>query len=127
MTHAYGDCTGVRNFTCGLRVYYIPRAPFYNGTTFPTLIGNMGLLRVVLLRERITLVHAHQAFSTLALEAITHARCMRMKVSAACKLLRLMQACQSLLVQQHCPAACSGRAGACAATCCASLITAPAT
>lgn len=34
----------------------------------------------VLLRERITLVHAHQAFSAIAHEAILHARTMGYKV-----------------------------------------------
>ena len=40
------------------------------------------MLRVLLLRERITLVHAHQAFSTLALEACLQARAMGYKVKA---------------------------------------------
>ena len=36
-------------------------------------------MRVVLLRERITVVHAHQAFSCLCHEAILHARTMGYK------------------------------------------------
>lgn len=137
MTHAYGNCTGVRFLTNGLKVraggggeaqwgcrscasslcmcssvppaapvaadaschtprshafppwpplaiiaqvYYIPRLPFYAQSTLPTFIGTLRLLRCILLRERITLVHAHQAFSTLGLEALLQARTMGYKV-----------------------------------------------
>jgi phosphatidylinositol glycan class A protein len=113
VTHAYGDCRGVRYLTnglkarwlqrwgaghthvtcslnmqpclgcrqarrcllhcCFLQVYYLHRRPIYQQTSFPTLFGNMCVLRAILLRERISLVHAHQAFSTLALEALLHA------------------------------------------------------
>jgi hypothetical protein len=37
----------------------------YNGATAPDMFGNFRLLRLILLRERITLVHAHQAFSVM--------------------------------------------------------------
>lgn len=63
-----------------LQVYYAPRLPFYQSATFPTIFGSFPLLRTVLLRERITLVHAHQAFSTLAHESILHARTMGYRV-----------------------------------------------
>jgi phosphatidylinositol glycan class A protein len=46
----------------------------------PTLAGAMRLLRVLLVREGITLVHAHQAFSALGIEALVHARTMGYKV-----------------------------------------------
>ena len=52
---------------------YVPQ------TTPPTIFGGFSLLREVLLRERITLVHAHQAFSAIAHEAIIHGRTMGFK------------------------------------------------
>lgn len=61
-------------------MYYAPRRPFYQSDTFPTVFGAFPLLRTILIRERITLVHAHQAFSTMANEAILHARTMGFKV-----------------------------------------------
>eukprot|EP00854_Cymbomonas_tetramitiformis_P015241 gene15241-18026_t len=64
MTHAYGERAGVRFMTNGLKVYYIPRLPFYEGNTFPTIFGNFRLLRVILIREQITVVHAHQTVFT---------------------------------------------------------------
>ncbi|KAL4457771.1 hypothetical protein ABPG75_012636 [Micractinium tetrahymenae] len=76
LTHAYGDRAGVRHLTNGLKVYYAPRLAFTQAVTFPTFFGGFRLLRAILLRERITLVHAHQAFSTMAHEAIMHARTM---------------------------------------------------
>lgn len=63
-----------------LQVYYIPRRPFYAQSTLPTVAGNLRLLRVLLIREGITLLHAHQAFSALGLEALVHARTMGYRV-----------------------------------------------
>ena len=82
VTHAYGDCRGVRYLTHGLKVYYLHRQPFYLQSTFPTLLGSMHMLRLICLRERITIVHAHQAFSTLALEACVNACTMGYKVGS---------------------------------------------
>lgn len=102
------------------QVYYAPRLAFTQAVTFPTLFGGFRLLRCILLREGINLVHAHQvcmrfygclqqraaavqlgnlavvthkcpqsmtprpllpqAFSTMAHEAIMHARTMGYRV-----------------------------------------------
>lgn len=62
------------------QVYYVPRRLFYAQVTLPTVFGAFGILRCVLLQERITIVHAHQAFSTMAHEATLHARTMGYKV-----------------------------------------------
>ncbi len=43
-----------------LQVYYAPRLPFTQSVTLPTLFGGFALLRTILLRERINLVHGHQ-------------------------------------------------------------------
>ncbi|XP_030378132.1 phosphatidylinositol N-acetylglucosaminyltransferase subunit A [Scaptodrosophila lebanonensis] len=70
LTHAYGDCSGVRYLTHGLKVYYLPIKVCYNQCILPTAVCNVPLLRAVLLRERIEVVHGHSAFSALAHEAI---------------------------------------------------------
>jgi len=62
------------------QVYYAPRQPVYCQVTLPTIFGGFQLLRVILIREGITLVHAHQAFSVMGHEAILHARTMGYKV-----------------------------------------------
>ncbi|GLC56388.1 hypothetical protein PLESTB_001099500 [Pleodorina starrii] len=80
VTHAYGNCTGIRYLTNGLKVYYLPRLPFYQQATFPTLLGWARLLRVICVREGATLLHGHQAFSTMALEACINARSLGLKV-----------------------------------------------
>lgn len=80
LTHAYGDCAGVRWLTGGLKVYYAPRRPAHAQSTLPTVAGAMRLLRRVVAREGVTLVHAHQAFSALALEALVHAGTMGVPV-----------------------------------------------
>ena len=76
LTHAYGDRCGVRHMAGGLKVYYAFRVPVYNGATCPDIFGTFRLLRCVLIRERITLVHAHQTFSVMGHEAVFHARTM---------------------------------------------------
>ncbi|KAL8489109.1 hypothetical protein ACS0TY_024661 [Phlomoides rotata] len=80
MTHAYGNRSGVRYMTGGLKVYYVPWKPFLMQNTLPTFYGTLPIIRTILIRERISLVHGHQAFSTLCHEALMHARTMGYKV-----------------------------------------------
>lgn len=82
LTHSYDTrkYTGVQYLTNGLKVYYIPRLPVYQQATLPTIFGEFSTLRRILLAERIDLVHAHQAFSTLGHESLLHARTMRYPV-----------------------------------------------
>ncbi|XP_050329193.1 phosphatidylinositol N-acetylglucosaminyltransferase subunit A [Bactrocera neohumeralis] len=70
LTHSYGDCKGIRYLTNGLKVYYLPIKPFYNQCILPTILCQIPLIRCVLLRESIEVVHGHSAFSTLAHEAM---------------------------------------------------------
>lgn len=79
-THAYGRRSGVRYMTNGLKVYYIPRLPFIQQNVLPTLSGSLPIIRTILVREGITLVHGHQAFSTLCHESLLHARTMGLRV-----------------------------------------------
>ena len=80
LTHAYGNCSEVRYMTSGLKVYYIPWKPFLMQNTLPTFYGTLPIMRTILIREKITLVNGHQAFSTLCHEALMHARTMGYKV-----------------------------------------------
>lgn len=80
VTHAYGNRSGVRYMTGSLKVYYVPWRPFFNQSTFPTLYGILPIIRTILIRERITVVHGHQTFSTLCHDALLHARIMGYKV-----------------------------------------------
>eukprot|EP00884_Botryococcus_braunii_P003126 jgi/Botrbrau1/12814/Bobra.20_1s0005.1 len=60
LTHSYGGRVGVRWMTNGLKVYYISRLPVYQQVTLPTVFPSFPLLRCILLREQIELVHCHQ-------------------------------------------------------------------
>ncbi|KAK2657184.1 hypothetical protein Ddye_010236 [Dipteronia dyeriana] len=62
-----------------LEIYYIPWRPFLMQNTFPTFYGTLPIIRTILIREKIPLVHGHQAFSTLCHEALMHARTMGYK------------------------------------------------
>ena len=79
LTHHYGERQGVRYLTGGLKVYHLPRVDMYQSCTFPTLFGSFRVFRVVCLRERITLVHGHGNFSTLAHESVMHAGTLGLK------------------------------------------------
>jgi phosphatidylinositol glycan class A protein len=79
ITHSYGNRTGVRYLTNGLKVYYVPHMVIYSAATLPTIYGFFPVFRNIVLRERIDIVHGHQAFSSLCHEAILHARTMGMK------------------------------------------------
>ncbi|CAN1131577.1 Phosphatidylinositol N-acetylglucosaminyltransferase subunit A [Linum perenne] len=79
LTHAYGNRSGVRYMTRGLKVYYVPWRPFLMQNTLPTFYGTLPIIRTILIREQISLVHGHQAFSTLCHEALMHARTMGYK------------------------------------------------
>lgn len=68
ITHSYGDRTGIRYMTAGLKVYYLPIKVFYNQCILPTMICNIALIRYILIRERIDIVHGHSAFSVLGHE-----------------------------------------------------------
>ncbi|VAH80937.1 unnamed protein product [Triticum turgidum subsp. durum] len=83
MTHAYGKRSGVRYVTGGLKVYYVPWRPFLMQNTLPTLFMTFPIIRTILIREKISVVHGHQAFSTMCHEALMHARTMGYKFTLA--------------------------------------------
>lgn len=79
VTHAYGEKRGVRYLSNGLKAYYLPFTPFYNQCILPTIFTTFPLLRNIFIREQITIVHGHSAFSTLAHEAMFHASTMGLR------------------------------------------------
>lgn len=79
ITHFYKNRSGVRYMTNGLKVYYLPMIPFYNQCVFPCVYVSCAIIRDILLREDITIVHGHSAFSTLAHEALFHAKLLDLK------------------------------------------------
>jgi len=56
-----------------LKVYYCPILPMTDQVALPTFTATLPLLRWIFLRERIQIVHAHQATSTMANESIVYA------------------------------------------------------
>lgn len=73
ITHAYGSRKGVRYLPGPLKVYYCPIVPMVDEDALPTFTATFPLLRSIWIRERINIVHAHQATSTLASESIVYA------------------------------------------------------
>ncbi|ESL05296.1 N-acetylglucosaminyl-phosphatidylinositol biosynthetic protein [Trypanosoma rangeli SC58] len=82
ITRAYGDICGVRYFTNGMKVYYLPLLAVKlppGSVTLPTWFLSFPLLRSVFIRERITVVHGHQTTSNLCHEALFHAGTLGLK------------------------------------------------
>ncbi|XP_013919523.1 PREDICTED: phosphatidylinositol N-acetylglucosaminyltransferase subunit A isoform X2 [Thamnophis sirtalis] len=79
ITHAYDDRKGIRYLTNGLKVYYLPLRVMYNQSTATTLFHSLPLLRYIFIRERITIVHAHSSFSSMAHDALFHAKTMQLR------------------------------------------------
>lgn len=52
----------------------------YQNGCLPNIYGGFKLLRQVLIREQISLVHCHQAYSALGGDAMVYARTMGLKV-----------------------------------------------
>lgn len=80
LTHSYGDRKGIRYMTGGLKVYYLPIHTFYNQCILPTMMCNIPLLRYILIREQIDIVHGHSAFSALAHEVMFVGKLMGLRV-----------------------------------------------
>ncbi|TGZ61405.1 hypothetical protein CRM22_008010 [Opisthorchis felineus] len=78
ITHSYGPVgkqrQSVRYMGRGLKVYYLPLVPFYRQTIFFTLFGTLSIIREILIREQVDLLHGHSSFSDLGHEAILHAQ-----------------------------------------------------
>lgn len=65
--------TGVRYLPGPIKVYYCPIVPFVANDTLPTFLVSFPLLRWIFIRERIDIVHSHQATSSLANESLVYA------------------------------------------------------
>lgn len=74
VTHAYGaDRVGVRYLTNGLKVYYTPLFVLHREATFPSVFSMTPIVRHILLREQVQIVHGHSSGSALAQETMVHA------------------------------------------------------
>jgi len=62
------------------QVFYLPVKVFYNQCVLPTMVCSLPLIRYILIRERITIIHGHSAFSALAHEAMVIGKLMGLKV-----------------------------------------------
>ncbi|CAG7837319.1 unnamed protein product [Allacma fusca] len=79
ITHSYEDRKGVRWMTNGLKVYYVPAQVFYNGSILPTLFSTLPILREIFVREAISIVHCHGAFSSLGHDALFASKLVNLK------------------------------------------------
>ncbi|XP_059059539.1 phosphatidylinositol N-acetylglucosaminyltransferase subunit A [Achroia grisella] len=79
ITHTYGQRVGVRYLTGGLKVYHIPLLVMYAQCALPTMVCNMALIRYILIRECIEIVHGHSAFSVLGHEVSIIGKLMGLK------------------------------------------------
>ena len=64
---------GVRYLPGPIKVYYCPLMEMVDGDIFPTFSVSLPLFRHILIREKIEIVHGHQATSVMTLEACMYA------------------------------------------------------
>ncbi|KAE9551823.1 hypothetical protein FO519_004955 [Halicephalobus sp. NKZ332] len=76
LTHGYGKRKGIRYFTNGLKVYYLPFLVIYKSNSLASIPGSVYWFRKIFLREGVQIVHGHSAFSAMAHEAMFHAWCL---------------------------------------------------
>ncbi|KAF8522661.1 transferase [Gautieria morchelliformis] len=70
------DRVGIRWLVPGLKVYYIPFPAIASSATLPNFFTFLPYFRTIVLREHISLIHAHASLSSLAHEGILHAHLM---------------------------------------------------
>lgn len=74
ITHSHPpDRVGVRFLLPGIKVYHIPFVTIASSATLPEFFTFLPYFRTIILREHITLVHAHASLSALGHEGIAHA------------------------------------------------------
>lgn len=73
MTHAYGDRSGVRWLSRGLKVYYLPIPEMFRQCTYTTFFSNFAAFRSIVIRERIHIIHGHQVWP-LPARALLHSQ-----------------------------------------------------
>lgn len=80
ITHSYhNERLGIRYLTNGLKVYYTPLFVLHRETTFPSVFSMAPILRHIMLRERIDIVHGHGSGSAMAQESLVHANTLGLK------------------------------------------------
>lgn len=70
---------GVRYLNNGLKCFYCPFTVVVQQATFPTRLAVFPILRNILIREKVDIVHGHQSTSALAAECLLHAKTMGYK------------------------------------------------
>ncbi|THH18290.1 hypothetical protein EW146_g2663 [Bondarzewia mesenterica] len=77
ITHSHPpDRVGIRWLLPSLKVYYIPFPTLVSSATLPNFFTFLPYFRTIVLREHITLIHAHASLSSLGHEGILHAHLM---------------------------------------------------
>ncbi|KAG7362697.1 group 1 glycosyl transferase [Nitzschia inconspicua] len=73
ITHAYDNRKGVRYMSGPLKVYYCPFIPMTDQDILPTLTATFPLWRQIMVREKVEIVHVHQATSVMSNESVVYA------------------------------------------------------
>lgn len=75
ITHAYGNRVGIRYMSNSIKVYYLPFLLYpKQNIIWPLVFHTLSYARQILIREQISIVHGHSAFSPLAHEVMFHAK-----------------------------------------------------
>ncbi|KAI3379006.1 hypothetical protein SNEBB_008825 [Seison nebaliae] len=101
LTHAYGDRNGIRWMANHLKVYYMPFPVLINGNTVPTVsLSVSSLIRHIMLRERIDIVHGHATSSTICHDSVMVAKSLNLPVVVTDHSLFSLNDLASILLNQ---------------------------
>ncbi|KAF0977161.1 hypothetical protein FDP41_003814 [Naegleria fowleri] len=82
ITSSYGNRKGIRYLSNGLKVYHVPIFKIETAAgsaTLPFVLSLGPLMRNILIREGIEIVHGHQCTSNMCNQALCHAKTMGLK------------------------------------------------
>ncbi len=80
VTHARGCRSGVRYMSNGLKTYYVPNWLTVASSAYPGYLQFYPLLRQILIREHVDIIHAHSATSPMSEEALVFGKTMGYKI-----------------------------------------------
>lgn len=79
ITNTHGNRQGIRYLSSGVKVYYAPIHGYFIQACIPTLFFRLPLIRCIFLREKIQILHGHQATSMMHYEISVIAKTMGLK------------------------------------------------
>ena len=80
LAHHHKDRQGVRIMGNGIKVYFNQLISLHDDTSYPILYGCHKVLREIVIKDKIDIVHFHQGTSVTSLECVLHSRTLGLRL-----------------------------------------------